>query len=78
MVRNVLQVTGYTNGDVNENTNVIICWTPDGAETASDTTKDTGGTGQAIRVASYLNIPVFNLQRPKRLPQLIEFIEELK
>ena len=31
----------------------VICWTPNGATV--------GGTGQAIRVCNYYNIPVFNL-----------------
>jgi len=56
---------------------VVVCWTPDGAETAKETTAATGGTGQAIRIASHLDIPVFNLQRPKRLHQLLEFVYEV-
>ena len=31
----------------------VICWTPDG--------KDTGGTGQGIRIAHAYDIPVYNL-----------------
>ena len=34
----------------------VLCWTKDG--------QDTGGTGQAIRVAWDLEIPVFNLYDP--------------
>jgi hypothetical protein len=42
----------------------VVCWTPDGAEHGRETTRDTGGTGQAIRIASDANIPIINLQRP--------------
>jgi len=38
---------------------MVVCWTPDGAET--------GGTGQAIRPASRLGVPVVNLKRPGAL-----------
>lgn len=31
----------------------VICWTPDG--------KDSGGTGQAIRIARHNKIPIYNL-----------------
>jgi len=33
----------------------VVCWTPDG--------KDSGGTGNGIRVANHYNVPVFNLHR---------------
>lgn len=39
----------------------VACWTPDGAERGEDTSEWTGGTGQAIRVASAFGVPVFNL-----------------
>lgn len=51
----------------------VVCWTPDGAE--KQTTKDTGGTGQAIRVANAHNIPVFNLANEGRLEQIKEVDE---
>lgn len=50
MVRNCYQVLGY---DLQTPSDFIICWTKDG--------KDTGGTGQAIRLATACNIPVYNL-----------------
>lgn len=43
----------------------VLCWTRDGA--VSETTSKTGGTGQAIRIASAFGIPVFNLARPEHL-----------
>lgn len=50
--RNVYQVKGY-NDYWDEKSDFVICYTPDG--------KDSGGTGQAIRIARQMNIPVFNL-----------------
>lgn len=40
----------------------VLCWTPDGAQ--EQTSRLTGGTGQAIRIANAFDVPVFNLQRP--------------
>lgn len=57
MTRNVHQVLGL---DLRTSTSAIICWTADGV--TSVTTEDTGGTGQAIRLASDLGIPVFNFK----------------
>ncbi len=36
-----------------EDANFVICWTPNG--------KEIGGTGQGIRIANHLNIPIHNL-----------------
>lgn len=50
MGRNVYQVLGYF---LKSPADFIVCWTKDG--------KASGGTGQAIRIATDLTIPVFNL-----------------
>lgn len=50
---------------------VAICWTLDGAE--KTTTKETGGTGQAIHVATGYNIPVFNLKNEND-EDLLDFV----
>lgn len=50
MNRNVYQVLGE---DLNSPSNAVICWTKDG--------KDSGGTGQAIRIAWDYKIPVYNM-----------------
>ena len=60
MARNVLQVLGHT---LDEPSGLVVCWTPDGAINASERTKKTGGTGQAISIASRYGVPVFNLAR---------------
>jgi hypothetical protein len=47
--------------------NFMICWTSDGAVSAEETGKGTGGTGQAIRLAEHYDVPIFNLGRPDHL-----------
>lgn len=51
LTRNVYQILGRR---LNEPVDFIICWTKDG--------KASGGTGQAIRIAENINIPVYNLK----------------
>jgi hypothetical protein len=41
----------------------LVCWTPDGSLDGSS--RSSGGTGQALRLASAYCIPVFNLQLPE-------------
>ena len=62
--RNVYQVAGT---DLMTPANCVVCWTKNGAEV--------GGTAQAIRIAKYLEIPVFNLFFDKHLDALNEFVE---
>jgi hypothetical protein len=49
MARNYRQIVGLNES----NSQFVICWTRDG--------KDSGGTGQALRIASFLDIPIYNL-----------------
>jgi hypothetical protein len=42
----------------------VVCWTKDGVVSYEQTTADTGGTGQAIRLASRKGIPVINMADP--------------
>lgn len=51
--RNVHQVLGH---DLHTPAEFVVCWTEDG--------KDSGGTGQAIRIARDKGIPVYNLFNP--------------
>lgn len=68
--RNAMQILG-------ENLDIpakfVVCWTPDGAE--KETTRETGGTGQAIRIANAYRIPVFNLANEGRMEQVKEFCD---
>lgn len=52
--RNVHQVLGL---DLMEPVHFLVCWTKDG--------RDSGGTGQAIRIARAFSIPVINLKNKK-------------
>lgn len=49
MGRNSFQILGR---DLDTPTGFVICWTPDG--------KIVGGTGQALRMANYYEIPIIN------------------
>jgi hypothetical protein len=51
MSRNSYQVLG---SDLKSPVDFVLCWTKDG--------KASGGTGQAIRIATHYKIPVFNLK----------------
>ena len=59
MARNMCQILGF-NG--NEKVEFVICFTLDG--------KDSGGTGQALRVARNLKIPILNLYKENTLRAL--------
>ena len=61
--RNVYQILGQ---DLNTPVKCVICWTKDG--------KSSGGTGQALRLAEYLEIPVFNLHDPTQLDKLAAYV----
>lgn len=71
--RNVGQVFGY---NLNTPVEFVVCYTSDGAETASEVTSKTGGTGTAIKIASQNNIPVFNLGKKDVLDRINDFIKQ--
>lgn len=73
MARNVQQILGADL--LQEKSKFVVCWTPDGAERGEDTTSKTGGTGQAIRVASAYQVPIFNLKNPGSFVAVNEFID---
>jgi hypothetical protein len=52
--RNVFQVLGPALDSPSE---FVLCWTADG--------EDSGGTGQALRIAGTHSVPVYNLQRTR-------------
>lgn len=74
MARNVQQVLGHT---LDQPSKLVICWTPDGVTHSSGRSKKTGGTGQAIAVASRYGVPVFNLA-VHTFKDIYEFIESVK
>jgi len=73
MARNSYQILGP---DLSDPVLFVLCWTPDGCESAQERQRGTGGTGQAIAMASACSIPVFNMQRPKALDRLREFLDQ--
>jgi hypothetical protein len=71
MSRNAHQILG---GDLRSPVNFVVCWTPDGCSHESERTHATGGTGQAIALASRWGIPVFNFARPDAGERLRDFL----
>jgi hypothetical protein len=59
--RNAFQVLGM---DMQTPSNMIICWTKDGCVSHYTRDLSTGGTGTAISIAFYKDIPILNLARP--------------
>ena len=72
MGRNAYQVLGR---HLDRPSDFVVCWTPDGCISRDERTKETGGTGQAIAIASEYGIPVFNLQRENANNELETFLE---
>lgn len=61
MGRNAYQVLGL---DLKTKADFLVCWTPNGADSESDAAviRNSGGTGQAMRIASHYGIPFWNLR----------------
>lgn len=60
MARNTQQVLGER---LDHASALALCWTRDGVELGAETSRLTGGTGQAIRVACGHGIPVVNIAK---------------
>lgn len=73
MARNCYQILGQT---LDDPVDFVVCWTPDGAEMEKDRGYKTGGTGQAIALASRNNIPVFNLRNDDAVLRLLTFVAD--
>ena len=58
--RNCCQVLG---GDLKTPSDFILCYTKDGAERKSQITAETGGTGQALRIACHYGIRIINIKK---------------
>lgn len=67
MGRNTYQILGE---DLLTLSSCVICYTKDGS--LDGLSKTSGGTGQALRIARFHNIPVFNLQREDHLNYITE------
>ena len=75
MARNSEQVLGEL---MYEPSSFVVCYTADGVESGNDTTVESGGTGQALRIATSLNIPIFNLKNKDAYDRVLEFVEQLE
>lgn len=69
--RNCYQVLGKTLDTPSE---FLVCWTPDGCESAKTRRKNTGGTATAIVLAERNGIPVFNLANDDARRRLKDFL----
>lgn len=70
--RNVHQMIGPDLDDEENVSKFVVCWTKNGA--------GKGGTGQALRIAEHLNVPVFDLgheNSPWITQQLVDFVDSL-
>ena len=74
MARNAQQVLGK---NLDSPSSFVVCWTPDGCTNHESRTQATGGTGQAISIASAHNIPVINLQTEDAIDRLQYILTEL-
>lgn len=54
----------------------VVCWTKDKAQSHLEVTSRTGGTGTAIKLASILGIPVFNLADDTAKARLEQWTEQ--
>ena len=66
MMRNSCQIFGASLES--PKTDFVLCWTADG--------KDSGGTGQALRIARDLDIPVFNLKNSDEIESYLKWRED--
>lgn len=74
MGRNCHQILGKDL--LTENVDFVLCWTPDGCESVKTRSQATGGTGQAIGLASHLYIPVFNLKNADAMRRCFSWLQE--
>lgn len=75
MARNCMQILG---SDLNTPSQFVICWTKDGCENKATRKSSTGGTGQAIAIASDYGIPVYNLRNETSITKLSLLISDTK
>lgn len=69
--RNCHQVLG---AGLEDPVRFVCCWTPDGSLDGSS--REAGGTGQALRVAVRFGVPVVNLARPGHRRAVESFLRD--
>lgn len=73
MSRNFHQIVGYATFP---QVSFVLCCA--NYKCVEDKIQVDGGTGQAVRIANSLNIPVFNIRKPNWLNDLKMFVDTLK
>lgn len=71
--RNTNQVFGR---DLDTVVDFVLCYTRDGCESHETRTRDTGGTGQAIEMASRKGACIFNMKNADWLSRLNRYLQE--
>lgn len=71
MRRNGYQVLGPS---LSSPSNFVLCSTPDACVDGGHTTRLTGGTGQALRIANAYSRPIFNLENGDHLERILQFL----
>lgn len=75
MARNCHQILGL---DLRSPVGFVACWTEDGCESEAERSPRTGGTGQAIALASRHGIPVINFARPQALDRIKALLQKIE
>ena len=70
--RNTYQVLGLA---LDAPSDFLVCWTPDGLESAEERTSQSGGTATAVVLAQRHRVPVFNLKKPGRAADLSQYLK---
>lgn len=65
--RNALQILGP---DLRTPVSFVVCWTPEGCTSHYERTRETGGTGTAISIATFHGVYVYNLKRSGHLEKI--------
>ena len=71
MARNTNQIFGE---NLNTPADFVLTYTPDGAESSAERSMSTGGTGQAIDMASRKGVPVINMAKEGWQSRLVDVL----
>jgi len=64
--------------ELNQPVDMLVCSTQDQCIDGTRTSHKTGGTGQALRLASHHKVPVRNLQHQPHLEKVVQFLYDNK
>ena len=71
MCRNGYQILGL---ELNNPASFVLCWTPDACINGC-TIQETGGTGQALRIAHNYGIPIYNLAYKPHYDKVVNWVK---